>query len=151
MSKKLNKKGFTLIEVVLVLAIGGLIFLLAFLAFQNASVNRRDSQRRADAAKIIAEITNAQADGLVVNGQTSLDKVNADYLGGIKGPGGTAYSLVWPDNLGTFGEGTVANYTMRVRVGAKCTDNSNNTIESSPGNIAVIADLEKSYACRDDQ
>ncbi|MBP9738093.1 prepilin-type N-terminal cleavage/methylation domain-containing protein, partial [Candidatus Saccharibacteria bacterium] len=42
---KNNKKGFTLIEVVLVLAIGGLIFLLAFIAFQQVSANRRDTQR----------------------------------------------------------------------------------------------------------
>ncbi len=58
MSSKLNKKGFTLIEVVLVLAIGGLIFLLAFLAFRQVTVNRRDTQRRADGARIIAELQN---------------------------------------------------------------------------------------------
>lgn len=46
--------GFTLIEVVLVLAIGGLIFLLAFLAFEQVGRNRRDSQRRQDARRILA-------------------------------------------------------------------------------------------------
>jgi len=60
--KKLNKKGFTLIEVVLVLAIGGLIFLLAFIAFQQVSRNRRDTQRRADASRIVAELQNYQSD-----------------------------------------------------------------------------------------
>lgn len=52
--KTVNKKGFTLIEVVLVLAIGGLIFLLAFLAFQQVSRNRRDTQRRSDVARMAA-------------------------------------------------------------------------------------------------
>lgn len=47
--------GFTLIEVILVLAIGGLIFLLAFLAFRQVSSNRRDSQRRQDTRRILAE------------------------------------------------------------------------------------------------
>lgn len=55
--------GFTLIEVVLVLAVGSLIFLLAFLAFQQVSINRRDAQRRSDAAKILAEYTNYVANG----------------------------------------------------------------------------------------
>ncbi len=53
-----NKKGFTLIEVVLVLAIGGLIFLLAFVAFQQVSTNRRDTQRRSDAGRVVAELQN---------------------------------------------------------------------------------------------
>ncbi len=53
-----SSKGFTLIEVVLVLAIGGLIFLLAFVAFQQVSRNRRDTQRRADVQKVVAEIEN---------------------------------------------------------------------------------------------
>src|SRR5437868_5979254 len=61
-SRKLNKKGFTLIEVVLVLAIGGLIFLLAFLAFRQASINRRDTQRRSDAARIVSEVQNYSGD-----------------------------------------------------------------------------------------
>ena len=53
-----SSKGFTLIEVVLVLAIGGLIFLLAFIAFQQVSANRRDTQRRSDAGRIVAEVQN---------------------------------------------------------------------------------------------
>lgn len=53
---KLTTKGFTLIEVVLVLAIGGLIFLLAFLAFQQVSRNRRDTQRRSDVKRMVGYI-----------------------------------------------------------------------------------------------
>ena len=57
-----NKSGFTLIEVVLVLAIGGLIFLLAFLAFQQVSVNRRDTWRRGDVRQVLAAAENFAAD-----------------------------------------------------------------------------------------
>lgn len=63
-----SSKGFTLIEVVLVLAIGGLIFLLAFLAFQQVSVNRRDTQRRNDAGRILAELGNFIANGGNITG-----------------------------------------------------------------------------------
>ncbi len=62
MKRKQNNRGFTLIEVVLVLAIGGLIFLLAFLAFRQASTNRRDAQRRSNIKGIIAEAVNYAGD-----------------------------------------------------------------------------------------
>lgn len=62
LSKKIDKKAFTLIEVVLVLAIGGLIFLLAFIAYSQVSRNRRDSQRRQDAGRIFAELNNFYTD-----------------------------------------------------------------------------------------
>ena len=52
--KQLRKQqGFTLIEVVLVLAIGALIILLALLAFGGASRARRDTART-DAAGVFA-------------------------------------------------------------------------------------------------
>ena len=70
--KQLSRGGFTLIEVVLVLAIGGLIFLLAFIAFQQVSTNRRDTQRRNDAGRVIAELQNAAGDGIKVTSQTLL-------------------------------------------------------------------------------
>lgn len=48
MKKNSNKQGgFTLIEVVLVLAIGALIILMALLAFGGASRSRRDTARKA--------------------------------------------------------------------------------------------------------
>ncbi len=61
--KKITKQsGFTLIEVVLVLAIGGLIFILAFLAFRQTSINRRDAQRRSDVKRMVAEAENYAGD-----------------------------------------------------------------------------------------
>lgn len=57
----LGRGGFTLIEVVLVLAIGGLIFLLAFLAFNQVTINRRDTQRRQDARRVLTLAENYYA------------------------------------------------------------------------------------------
>jgi prepilin-type N-terminal cleavage/methylation domain-containing protein len=57
MLRKLKEsKGFTLIEVVIVLAIAGLIFVIVFLAVGQANRNRRDTQRKADANRIAASI-----------------------------------------------------------------------------------------------
>src|SRR5680860_1269187 len=57
--KKLFRKeneGFTIIEVVLVLAIAGLIFLVVFLALPQLQRSRRDTQRRSDAGRILASL-----------------------------------------------------------------------------------------------
>lgn len=43
-----SKKGFTIIEVVLVLAIAGLIFLMVFIALPALQRNQRDTQRKSD-------------------------------------------------------------------------------------------------------
>lgn len=53
MLKKLQKsKGFTLIEVVIVIAIGALIILVVLQAVSNAQQSQRDSTRRQEAAQI---------------------------------------------------------------------------------------------------
>lgn len=45
--------GFTLIELILVIAVGGLIMVLVFLALDQAQRTNRDSQRKADAARYL--------------------------------------------------------------------------------------------------
>ena len=61
-NKMLNKKyGFTIIEVVLVLAIAGLIFLMVFVALPSLQRSQRDAQRRQDVAKVAAAITQYQS------------------------------------------------------------------------------------------
>lgn len=55
---KINHHGFTIIEVVLVLAIAGLIFLIVFLALPGLQRSRRDTQRKSDAQKFIGLLEN---------------------------------------------------------------------------------------------
>lgn len=57
--KKLNNKqsGFTIIEVVLVLAIAGLIFLVVFTALPQLQRSRRDTARRDQVGRILASLT----------------------------------------------------------------------------------------------
>lgn len=50
-------KGFTIIEVVLVLAIAGLIFLVVFLALPALQRGQRDTQRKQDLGKFMSQIT----------------------------------------------------------------------------------------------
>lgn len=157
-----NGGGFTLIEVVLVLAIGGLIFLLAFLAFGQATQNRRDTQRRSDAARVITELENASGDS---NGkplgsspaQGDLDSFVANYLKGS----GTSPSKFTSNNItysvyygATLPTGTVTSSTaiLTVKQSAKCDGNTiTSTSNSVNGDFAVAARLEKGVACRDNQ
>lgn len=50
--KALKQRGFTIIEVVLVLAIAGLIFLVVFLAVPALQASQRNQQRTSDLARL---------------------------------------------------------------------------------------------------
>ena len=56
-----SKQGFTIIEVVLVLAIAGLIFLMVFIALPALQRGQRDTQRRDDMARFLSQLNQYQA------------------------------------------------------------------------------------------
>ena len=58
---KNNFKGFTIIEVVLVLATAGLIFLMVFLALPALQRSQRDTQRKQDVAMVVTTLHNWKA------------------------------------------------------------------------------------------
>lgn len=55
-----NKSGFTIIEVVLVLAIAGLIFVMVFIALPALQQSQRNTQRRDDVDRVMAAIVDYQ-------------------------------------------------------------------------------------------
>lgn len=56
-----TKKGFTIIEVVLVLAVAGLIFLMVFLALPALQRSQRDTERKQDVAMVVTALHNWKA------------------------------------------------------------------------------------------
>lgn len=58
MNKQKKQSGFTIIEVVLVLAIAGLIFLMVFIALPALQRNQRDGQRKNDLGRVKTALTN---------------------------------------------------------------------------------------------
>lgn len=56
-----SKKGFTIIEVVLVLAIAGLIFLMVFLALPAMQASQRDTERRNALSLFASQLTQYSA------------------------------------------------------------------------------------------
>lgn len=62
-----NKKGFTIIEVVLVLAIAGLIFLMVFIALPALQRSQRNTQREDDLSRFVTAVNDYQSNN---NGKT---------------------------------------------------------------------------------
>ena len=67
-----TKSGFTIIEVVLVLAIAGLIFLMVFVALPALQRSQRDTARRNDIARVDTSLTQYQTNHQ--NSPTTLPK-----------------------------------------------------------------------------
>ena len=105
MSNKISQKqGFTIIEVVLVLAIAGLIFLMVFVAFPALQRNQRDTQRREDYSQLQAAVISAYSnDGVLpaddadselweAIGNNGRDPENTEYTVGINTATASGYT-----------------------------------------------------------
>lgn len=55
-----KKSGFTILELVLVLAIAGIIFLMAFIALPSLWASQRDAERKANVMSFVAAVKNYQ-------------------------------------------------------------------------------------------
>jgi len=142
-----TEKGFTIIEVVLVLAIAGLIFLMVFIALPALQRGQRDTQRRDDVSTFISQLTSYSTNnkGQVPNNATELTTFKDSYL-------------KWKsDDTGEFndpktGLGYTINYgiaqpsadgAMQYSAGATCNGESM-TSSSNARESAVIVKLEGS-------
>jgi prepilin-type N-terminal cleavage/methylation domain-containing protein len=56
-----KEKGFTIIEVVLVLAIAGLIFMMVFIALPALQRGQRDTQRKSDLSRLSSALQSYQS------------------------------------------------------------------------------------------
>ncbi len=146
-------KGFTIIEVVLVLAIAGLIFLMVFIALPALQRSQRDTQRRNDLSRVESQLQTYQTNnrqalppdsgpGGFTN--TGAEGFIAKYLtaGGdtFSDPNGTAYSFAAgpiPDGA-TYDSTKASVYYTR---GAICNGETAQTGQGS-GKIAFQLKLE---------
>ena len=77
-----SKKGFTIIEVVLVLAIAGLIFLMVFIALPALQRSQRDTQRRDDMSRFMSQLSQYQSNnaGNVPKSKEDFTSFISNYL-----------------------------------------------------------------------
>lgn len=161
------KGGFTIIEVMLVLAIAGLIFLMIFIAWPALSRTQRDSQRRDDISMLLKKVKDYQTNNRgalpVGDGQatynagasdTSWSGFYRDYLGSdFIDPDGSAYKLnvVKCGGTGTAGNpcasdsglGSDAKFTGEIRIVLQATcDGESVVVTNNPRRIAAQYKLE---------
>jgi prepilin-type N-terminal cleavage/methylation domain-containing protein len=157
-TNKPKTQGFTIIEVVLVLAIAGLIFLIVFLALPALQRSQRDTQRKQDLSRFMSQLTQYQS-----NHQGSLPGAtaanwNANFVTAYLTNGGqtfndpstgVGYSLTVPAALPAVGVAPVFATdpnlgSMNVYIGANC--NGTNAGGFAGGNsrdVAVLVKLEQ--------
>lgn len=155
-----KNKGFTIIEVVLVLAIAGLIFLVVFLALPALQRGQRDTQRKQDLGKFMSQITayssNNQgalpASGLSGGAATTAwSTFISNYLtvGGttFADPSdGTTYTVTVATAAATPSPGV---HTMQVFPGSTCSNVTTNVPSNTSRTIAVAIYQEQGgYACQ---
>jgi len=150
-----KKSGFTLIEIVIVLAIAALIMVIVFVAVQGALMGRRNDQRRSDARRVLAAVESypaiyptAPTDGQDVNILTRR-LLGIDTTCGFEDPSITKTIDVPCTNTGSArpvkmriqGIGTGVAPWIEIKIGYKCDGNKFST-NPSPDSNAVMFSLE---------
>ena len=118
-----SKEGFSIIEVVLVLAIAGLIFLMVFVALPALQRSQRDTARRNDMSRVDTSLVQFQT-----NNSSAKDSLPA---------GPSVYVPSTTSNLiadGTSTGGTVARDFIQRYMNAG-TDSTTNTFEDPDGTL----------------
>lgn len=173
--QQLKEKGFTIIEVVLVLAIAALIFLMVFIALPALQRNQRDTARKTVLGKVSSAVTTYQS-----NNRGEQPTSGADLQGYIDGKAPSSGdkglnngqpadpstdTIVDSDYIVTVTDstavGTIGNAdtnVVQIITGAKCDASGHTTIEGSSRNAAILivmenglnkADLSKSVMCQE--
>jgi len=147
--QKQTKQGFTIIEVVLVLAIAGLIFLMVFIALPALQRSQRDTQRRDDVARALSQINSYQTNN---NGSVpSLAIANSTFKTNYMKSADGEFQDPQSGNNYNFIAGNPSGVNMQYVVGSKC---NGENLQSGAGSrsVAVRVQLEGSGVfCQDNQ
>lgn len=156
-NKKLNK-GFTIIELMIVLGIAGLLMLIVFLAVPALQRNSKNTGFRQEAARVLAaaqewstnnngKVPGFDASNAFNTTQAGTDATSIKDLANMKNF--TALTIQNHAN-GTINSTTFTTSTVLLRVRAKCDDtNVNNFKEGTGRQIAVYYWIESSTGNQD--
>ncbi len=145
------KKGFTIIEVSLVIAIAGLIFLMVFVALPALQRSQRDSQRRDDVLVFLETVKKYQSNnrGALPASSTDWTNMKEQYLNdSFRDPNGNDYMLDAKPCRSDKGEDcenlpnlSSMDYTLHIYTQATCSGEKA-VGTSNPKNLAVMYRLE---------
>lgn len=139
--KTKDQKGFTIIEVLIVLAIAGLILLIVFLAVPQLQRNSRDTQRKNDVSKLLGAVQE-----VINNNNGSVTSLTGGSSGNVAAATGTlSYyvpSATQPVISAAPASATNSETfdTVTIWTGAKCS--SGQAVAGSARQIAITYLLE---------
>ena len=132
-------RGFTIIEVVLVLAIAGLIFLMVFVALPALQRSQRDTQRRNDMSRVDTSLVQFQTNNMSAGNNTTALPEGPSFWSACKegtfeasGNGENAVECTAQANVGdSASEGTAKEFVRRYMNSG--TDSSTNSFQDPDG------------------
>lgn len=147
--KKSDKnKGFTIIEVLIVLAIAGLIMLIVFLAVPALQRNSRNTQRRSDVSALLAAFSetlnnNSSSQPASCNGATATACFIKDAKVSIY-DNTTATNVVWTKNASAPATAPTNTNVDNVVIQnyLKCSGNLAVTTNASSRSVAMLFAVE---------
>lgn len=146
-----KKQAFTIIEVVLVLAIAGLIFLIVFLALPGLQRSRRDTQRKSDLGNMSAALENYASN----NGGKYPATTGAGYTAGegistlLSGFTPAADPQGGNYNVNAAGTGSSTNSIITYVQGGICTNGVATANSGGAFKYAISVVLENGNYCKD--
>lgn len=155
--RKRRAEGFTIIEVLIVLAIAGLILLVVFLAVPALQRNARNTQRREDAGNILSAVSEyvSNNNGAIPTAtQANLGSGNTATLGTGAGINTVPINLGYYDAANVSVVAYAANLAptidqAMVVLKATCNGNAITNTGASARSTAILYTLEKNVAqCR---
>ncbi len=152
MNTQTKREGFSIIEVVLVLAIAALIFLMIFVALPALQRGQRDTARKQDANTVATALNTWRG-----NHRGSLPKDdNAQKvafannyikkLGQYDVQDGASLKWSFDGNAPTFDSGSAALDQIGIAINAQCNDDGSDVTPGSSRSAAVLITLEASNA-----
>lgn len=140
MNVKQNTKGFTIIEVVLVLAIAGLIFLMVFIALPALQAGQRDTARRSDVGNIASAVNSYLSNNRSTFPNSSqLQGYLTDVSGNTNKTSVTVQARPTSNSVG------VTDGQVKVVTGAKCNPSGTKT-NGATATTAVSAGSTRQFA-----
>jgi prepilin-type N-terminal cleavage/methylation domain-containing protein len=167
MNTQSKQNGFTIIEVVLVLAIAALIFLMVFIALPALQRNQRDAARKTFQSKVSSAVTTYQSNKR--GNQPTTGAMLAQYFdgraatttdrsaGGLTATANDGYAenlyivRVTPWSTTTTSPGVADVDVVQVFTGAKCNTNGDAAIVGSKRQAAILMEMENgnSVTCQE--
>lgn len=150
MLQKLQKRkesGFTIIEVLIVLAIAGLILLVVFLAVPALQRNSRNTQYRNEASRLLSaysEVSSNAGGSVLAASVSTTANSDADKVMDSSNNKNITTLTIAAGDTGTAPGSGVTNAAL-IRTGVKCdAPDGSDTTASSTRQVAIVFNVETS-------